>query len=295
MNRKLFAYLAATFTVLLWGMSYIWVDRLLGLGIPVEFFVPIRILLAGTLLLVINLVAGQDIRIRKGDLWRFAVLALCMPFVYFIAETYGILFTDSPTITSLVIAMNPVITMFVGMIVFREKFGAANILGVLITLGGLWMVLYTHTSAGEHFVLGVLILLVAVISEVSQLAFTKALSERYSPSVTVMYQFLIGAVFFAPMFFTKGIANFESGLYLSWGVLYPTLALALLCSAAAFTLWAYAIGKLGVARTSVFLAVVPIVTALLCIMVGEERLGGLQWAGLAVAMAGIYLTQREKV
>jgi len=294
MNRKLYAYLAASFTVILWGMSYIWSDRLLDQSIPVEYFVPIRILLAGTLLLVINLLTRQDIRIRRGDLWRFALLALCMPFVYFLAETYGILLTDSPTVTSLVIAMNPVITMFVGLLIFREKFGAANIAGVFITLGGLWMVIYTHTATGSHFFVGVLILFVAVIAEVSQIAFTKHLSERYSPSVIVMYQFLLGAIFFVPMFLTKGIVNFEPRLYLGWSVIYPTLSLALLCSAAAFTSWAYAISKLGVARTSVFLAIVPIVTALLCVIVGEEKLGGLQWAGLAVAMVGIYLTQREK-
>ncbi len=294
MNRKLYAYLAASFTVILWGMSYIWSDRLLDQSIPVEYFVPIRILLAGTLLLVINLLTRQDIRIRRGDLWRFALLALCMPFVYFLAETYGILLTDSPTVTSLVIAMNPVITMFVGLLIFREKFGAANIAGVFITLGGLWMVIYTHTATGSHFFVGVLILFVAVIAEVSQIAFTKHLSERYSPSVIVMYQFLLGAIFFVPMFLTKGIVNFEPRLYLGWSVIYPTLSLALLCSAAAFTSWAYAISKLGVARTSVFLAIVPIVTALLCVIVGEEKLGGLQWAGLAVAMVGIYLTQKEK-
>lgn len=294
MNRKLYAYLAASFTVILWGMSYIWSDRLLDQSIPVEYFVPIRILLAGTLLLVINLLTRQDIRIRRGDLWRFALLALCMPFVYFLAETYGILLTDSPTVTSLVIAMNPVITMFVGLLIFREKFGAANIAGVFITLGGLWMVIYTHTATGSHFFVGVLILFVAVIAEVSQIAFTKHLSERYSPSVIVMYQFLLGAIFFVPMFLTKGIVNFEPRLYLGWSVIYPTLSLALLCSAAAFTSWAYAISKIGVARTSVFLAIVPIVTALLCVIVGEEKLGGLQWAGLAVAMVGIYLTQKEK-
>jgi drug/metabolite transporter (DMT)-like permease len=190
--------------------------------------------------------------------------------------------------------MNPVITMFVGLLIFREKFGAANIAGVFITLGGLWMVIYTHTATGSHFFVGVLILFVAVIAEVSQIAFTKHLSERYSPSVIVMYQFLLGAIFFVPMFLTKGIVNFEPRLYLGWSVIYPTLSLALLCSAAAFTSWAYAISKLGVARTSVFLAIVPIVTALLCVIVGEEKLGGLQWAGLAVAMVGIYLTQREK-
>ena len=75
-------------------------------------------------------------------------------------------------------------------------------------------------------------------------------------------------------------------------MLYPTFALALLCSATAFTSWAYAIGKLGVARTSVFLAVVPLVTALLAFLFGEETLAPLQWAGLAIGMAGIYLTQK---
>lgn len=293
MNHKLTAYAAASLTVVLWGMSYIWSDRLLDQGIPVEYFVPIRILLAGTLLLVINLLTKQNLKMKKGDFLRFALLALCMPFVYFLAETYGILFTDSPTITSLIIATNPLFAMVVGLLIFREKFGLANIIGVFVTLGGLWMVLYTRTATGPNFWIGIVILFIAVAAEVSQIAFTKELSSRYSPSVIVMYQFLIGAIFFIPMFLTKGISNFEPGLYTGWSVIYPTLALALLCSATAFTSWAYAIGKLGVARTSVFLALVPMVTALLCILVGDERLAPLQWAGLAVGMAGIYLTQKE--
>ena len=293
MNHKLTAYAAASLTVVLWGMSYIWSDRLLDQGIPVEYFVPIRILLAGTLLLVINLLTKQSLKMKKGDFLRFALLALCMPFVYFLAETYGILFTDSPTITSLIIATNPLFAMVVGLLIFREKFGLANIIGVFVTLGGLWMVLYTRTATGPNFWVGIVILFIAVAAEVSQIAFTKELSSRYSPSVIVMYQFLIGAIFFIPMFLTKGIAHFEAGLYTGWSVIYPTLALALLCSATAFTSWAYAIGKLGVARTSVFLALVPMVTALLCILVGDERLAPLQWAGLAVGMVGIYLTQKE--
>ena len=72
------------------------------------------------------------------------------------------------------------------------------------------------------------------------------------------------------------------------------LALALLCSATAFTSWAYAIKHLGVARTSVFLAVVPLVTATLASLLGEDQLGALQWGGLAVGMVGIYLTQLQK-
>ena len=291
MNKTFRAYMAAMLTVMLWAMSYIWADRLLELQIPVEFFVPLRILLAGVLLLVINLLTHQKMRIRRQDILLFALLSLCMPFIYFVAETYGLDFTQSPTITSLIIATNPLFAMAAGLLIFKENFSWLNILGVVVTLAGLWLVTFSRTSTGPMFWVGIGILFIAVISEVSQISFTKSLSAHYSPSVIVMYQFLFGAVLFLPLFFTKGLTHFDASLYLSWSVLYPTLALALLCSATAFTSWAYAIGHLGVARTSVFLAVVPLVTAVLSTLFGEDSLSALQWNGLAIGMVGIYLTQ----
>ena len=291
MSKRFTAYLAAVGTVLLWGMSYIWSDRLLELGIPVEFFVPVRTLLAGLLLLCLNKAARLSLTVRRKDWFKFLLLALCMPFIYFVAETYGLKMTDSPTITSLIVATNPIFAVAAGLLIFKEKFSPLNILGVFITLAGLWIVTYTRTSTGPYFWLGVMVLFIAVVSEVSQIAFTKSLSDSYAPSVIVMYQFLLGALFFLPLFLTKGLAEFDAPLYLSWKVVYPTLALALLCSATAFTIWAYAIKHLGVAHTSVFLAVVPLVTAVLSILFGDERLSAFQWGGLAIAMAGIYLTQ----
>ena len=293
MKTKATAYLAASGTVLLWGMSYIWSDRLLDAGIPVEFFVPVRTLLAGVLLLVLNKAARLGMRMRKKDIGKFLLLALCMPLVYFICETYGLQLTQSPTITSLIIATNPLFAMGAGMLIFKEHFSRLNILGVFVTLAGLFLVTWTRTETGPWFWAGVAVLFLAVISEVSQIAFTKSLSSTYAPSVIVMYQFLLGAVLFLPLFLSKGMAHFDASLYLSWRVVYPTLALALLCSATAFTFWAYAIARLGVAHTSVFLAVVPLVTAVLSFLFGDERLLLLQWAGLAVGLVGIYLTQTE--
>lgn len=293
MKTKATAYLAASGTVLLWGMSYIWSDRLLDAGIPVEFFVPVRTLLAGLLLLVLNKAARLGMRMRKKDIGKFLLLALCMPLVYFICETYGLQLTQSPTITSLIIATNPLFAMGAGMLIFKEHFSRLNILGVFVTLAGLFLVTWTRTETGPWFWAGVAVLFLAVISEVSQIAFTKSLSSTYAPSVIVMYQFLLGAVLFLPLFLSKGMAHFDASLYLSWKVVYPTLALALLCSATAFTFWAYAIARLGVAHTSVFLAVVPLVTAVLSFLFGDERLALLQWAGLAVGLVGIYLTQTE--
>ena len=208
MKGKLTAYLAAMTTITLWGLSYIWADRLLALGIPVEFFVPARSLAAGILLFCINKIARKSMRIKGKDWPKFLMLALCMPFIYFIAETYGLKLTESPTITALVVATNPLFAMMVGLFIFKEKFSAVNVVGVFVTLAGLWLVTWTRSSTGTYFVWGILILFIAVISEVSQIAFTKSLTDSYAPSVIVMYQFLFGAVFFIPLFVTKGIKSF---------------------------------------------------------------------------------------
>ena len=191
MKKTFLAYLAAMLTVTLWAMSYIWSDRILDAGIPVEYFVPIRMLAAGVFLFIVNVVTGQKMKMRKQDWWLFALLALCMPFIYFIAETYGLKFTESPTVTSLIIATNPLFAMAAGMLIFKENFSKLNILGVFITLAGLALVTYTREKTGALFIVGILILFIAVISEVSQIAFTKKLSDYYSPSVITMYQFLL--------------------------------------------------------------------------------------------------------
>ena len=292
MKGKFAAYLAATVTILLWGMSLIWSDRLLDAKIPVEFFVPVRMAIAAFLLFCLNLATRTEMRIKKGDLKLFMLMALCLPLIYFICETYGLKLTESPTITSLVLATNPIFSMFAGRLLFKEKFGKINIIGVFITLAGLWIVCYTRTETGPWFFWGILVLLFAVLYEVSQLSFTKPLSDGYAPSVIVMYQFVFGAIYFLPFFLTKGVAHFDASVYLSWKVIYPTLSLAVLCSATAFTTWAYAIGHLGVAHTSVFLAVVPLVTAVLSVILGNEILSPYQWVGLAVGLIGVYLTQK---
>ena len=161
MKKTVSAYLAASLTTLLWGVSYLWSDSLLDNGIPVEFFVPVRMLLAGILLCLINKISGQSMKIqRKKDILVFVLLSLCVPFIYFLAETYGLKYTESPTITSLIVASNPVFSMMTGMIIFKEKFGRLNILGVFITLAGLWLVTYTYSSTGPLFLLGLAIIFI---------------------------------------------------------------------------------------------------------------------------------------
>lgn len=290
---KIAIYLLSIICIVLWGSSYIWSDQLLKLGIPVEYFLFMRIIIAGTILLIINLFMGYSIRMRPEDSLMFIVLAACEPMVYFFCETYGIKYTESPTYAALIIASTPVFASFAGVLFFKENVKWLNRLGILVCLGGLVMTTVSGGPVGKYFILGVVLLLLAVFAEVGQTAATKKLTENYKPSVIVMYQFLIGSIMMLPTFLSTGVVDFDPEIYLSWEVFRPILYLACLCSAVAFSLWALTIKHLGVAKSSVFLSMIPIVTAVIGWMLGQEKLAPLQWVGIAVACVGVIVTQME--
>ena len=298
-GKKISIYITSLIAIILWGMSYIWCDALIGLGIPVEYFIFIRILLAGVLLLCFNLVGRENIRMDfRRDFWWFLLLALCEPGIYFVCETYGIKLTESPTYSALIVATTPVFSSIIGVLVFKERLNLMNAAGIAVCLGALVMITLCSSCVGEHFVLGVILLMVAVFAEVGHASMVKVLSSRYTPSVIVMYQFLIGSALLLPFFLTKGLENFDPSVYLSWDVWKPILCLALLCSALAFTLWAGSIKHLGVAKSSVFLAMIPVVTAVAGFILGQELLTLQQWAGVGIFCIGLIMTQlrqcREK-
>ena len=292
-DNKAVIYILSALAIVLWGMSYIWCDELIALGVSIFYFVPLRALFAGLILIIFNLLTGQFRWARRKDLWKFALLALFEPLIYFLCETYGIKETGSPTISAMIVASVPIFSVIAAFLFFKEKVSLLNGFGILVTLAGIFIVLRSQMDCGtpRNFALGIVLLMVAVFAEVGQALMTKLLADDYRPQVIVMYQFMIGAVYLLPLFFTKGMAGFDPAFHLSWTVLRPVSFLALLCSSVAFSLWAMTIKRLGVAKSSVFLAMMCVATALVAELIGREHLTLLQWIGIAVAVVGITLSQ----
>lgn len=292
-DNKAVVYLLSVLAIVLWGMSYIWSDRLIALGVPISYFVPLRIFVAGIILLLFNILTKNFRPIARKDIWKFLLLALFEPLIYFFCETYGIKETGSPTISAMIIASVPIFSVGAGALFFKERISILNGFGIAVTLAGICLVLLKQggdEGVPQNFILGVVLLMIAVFSEVGHASLTKLLADGYKPQVIVMYQFLIGTMYFLPFFLTRGIENFDARL-VSWEVLEPILCLAVLCSSLAFSLWAMAIKKLGVGKSSVFLAMMCVATALVAEVIGREHLSLFQWLGVLIAVLGIVLSQ----
>ena len=178
-QKKSVIYIASIFAILLWGMSYLWTDQLISLEIPIFYFVFVRILLAGIALFIFNAATIKVTGIQKRDWPKFLMLSFCEPFIYFICETYGLKATGSPTLSAMIIATIPIFSIGAGIIFFREKINAINVAGILLSLVGIVMVAMANGVLGENFIWGIVLLLIAVISEVGHASFTKKLSGSY--------------------------------------------------------------------------------------------------------------------
>lgn len=288
---KVLTYIASIFAITLWGMSYIWTDKIIALGIPIFYFVFVRILLAGLTLFLFNTAYGRIKRIQRKDLPKFLLLAFCEPFIYFLCETYGLKVTGSPTISAMVIATIPIFSIGAGMIFFKEKVNFINILGIVFSLVGIVMVAMAKGEIGEHFIWGIVLLLIAVIAEVGHASLTKSLAGNYSSQIIVMYQFLIGSIYLLPLFLWKGLDGFNTEVYFSAEVWYPLICLAILCSSLAFSLWVSTIKNLGVAKSSIFSALIPVAAAIIAWAIGHEILNSRQWVGIIISTAGVILSQ----
>ena len=288
---KLLTYIASIFAITLWGMSYIWTDKLIALNIPIFYFVFVRILLAGLVLFLFNSAYGRIKRIQRKDVPKFLLLAFFEPFIYFICETYGLKVTGSPTLSAMIIATIPIFSIGAGMIFFKEKVNFVNIIGISLSLVGIVMVAMAKGELGENFIWGIILLLIAVISEVGHASITKSLAGNYSSQIIVMYQFLIGAVYLFPLFIWKGIGEFNVETYFSPEVWYPLICLAILCSSLAFSLWVSTIKNLGVAKSSIFSALIPVAAAIIAWVLGHEYLNSRQWIGIVVSSIGVILSQ----
>lgn len=290
-QKKSVIYIASILAILLWGMSYLWTDQLISLNISIFYFVFVRILIAGIALFLFNAATIKVVGIQKRDWPKFLALSFCEPFIYFICETYGLKATGSPTLSALIIATIPIFSIGAGIIFFREKINTINVCGILLSLVGIVMVAMANGVLGQNFIWGIVLLLIAVISEVGHASFTKKLSGSYPSQIIVMYQFLIGSIFLLPLFIWKGLDDFDPSVYMSVNAWHPILCLAILCSSLAFTLWVGTIKTLGVAKSSIFSALIPVAAALIAWLIGREALNTRQWIGIVISAVGVIMSQ----
>ena len=287
-------YLGILVTVFFWGMSFLWSDSVLDRGLPVFTFIFTRMVIAAAALLLFSLLTGRFQPIRRGDLKWFAALTAFEPFLYFLGETFGLKLTGSPTLCAVVITTIPVFSLIVGWIVFREKLSALNRAGIFVAVAGVLLFILIGGNLHIDYLYGILILFLAVVGSTGYTAICKKLANKgYNAYSIVTWQFILAVGFFLVPFLIFDARTWTPAC-LAWPVLRPIILLAILCSGVAFVIYAACVDRIGMTRTTVFLPLVAVVSAVAAMILGQDTLHPLQMVGIIVAMLGVGMAQYEK-
>ena len=292
MKTSFKSYVAIVFAELCWGLSFIWTQQLAGRQqIPVFVLIFVRMVLASVGMIIISLATGAKLKIARKDIKLFLLLAFFEPFLYFIGETFGIKATASPTLSALIIAIIPVVTMFADMLFYKTKIAPIAKLGVLMTVPGAALMVIEKNSGASVYWWGIALLMLAVFASSGYSITLRKLVDDYSPITINTWLFIIGSFFFFPFFLaTKG--DFPVVTLFKAPAIGPLLCLAVLCSCGAFNCYVYAMKHIGITRACIFAATIPIVSAVASYFMGIDIFSPLQILGIAIVIAGVILAQK---
>ncbi|MHC1781134.1 MAG: DMT family transporter [Bacteroidales bacterium] len=292
-SKKILVYIAICTAVILWGFSFIWTNSLLIKGFPVYSLVFLRMAIAALVLSIVSFAGKKIQKIKKKDFGWFLLLVLLEPFIYFIGETFGLKIINSPTLGAIIISTIPIFASVAGLLIYKEKITAINIFGITITLPGILLVVFQDGAINVSHYTGILLLFIAVFSAVGYSVVVKRLAETYNSYTIVTYQHILGALYFLPLFLINDYSSFRIGSLTS-DIIQPILYLAILCSGLAFILFITSIKELGIARTNIFTALVPVVSAFGAYIFGHDSLNIRKVTGIIIVVAGVIVAQRQK-
>ena len=290
-NRNYIVHIAGVIAMIIWGLSFIWSTQVYrNLNPTATIF--LRLVIATFFFTAILFTFKLNEKVERKHIGLFALAAMFEPFLYFIFEGYGLKNT-SPIIGSAIIAMIPLVTPVAATIFLKEKLTPMNIVGFIISFVGVMIMLLNKNLEFIASTKGVIFLFCAVLVAVGYSISLAKLTKLYKPLTITWMQNIVGMIYFLPM--TIVMEQFEPSNFANVSeYIFPLVCLGVLCSAVAYSLWAFAFSKLGASRANVYSNLIPVFTGIFSFILGIEALSGNKIFGIILVVIGLIFAQLKK-
>lgn len=291
MKRSRYAYFFPIVFTGIWGLTFVWSQNVLQVYPPITM-VFLRLSLASIVLFAFVKTSKKLQKIDQKD-WRLLLIAVfCEPFLYFICESYGIIYSNA-SFASIMIALIPLITPIGMWLVFKTRSSLAIVAGLLISFGGV-----SYMALGDNLELmvdirGILFLSMAVVTAVLYTLCIQKLVAKYNNFTIVYYQTTLGALMFLPLFLIFGLRDFATKPF-CFNIYGNLLMLAVFGSSIAYICFVESIKQLGAVKTFLFSNLTPIVATIGAYFLLNETLSVRKTIGIGLVILGLFVSQIEK-
>jgi len=288
--KNLMVYGIVIISMLFWSMTYIWYKIVFEELNPITVMT-FRLGISALFLMILSKAIGKLQIPTKADFFLFILLSIFQPFLYFLAESYGVSLVSS-TISAVIISTIPVFTPIVAYLFLNEKISKTNVLGILVSFIGVLIVILGRNLHFEGSVIGILMLFGAVFSTLGYAVIIVKLTNKYNSFSIISWQNLFGWILFLPLFFIFDFEHFQNASF-SPAIIKNLLYLAVLGSSVAYIMFTYSIKNIGITRSSLFANLIPIFTAIFAYCMLNEQLTLFKFFGIFVVVSGLLLSQKK--
>jgi drug/metabolite transporter (DMT)-like permease len=283
--------------VIFWGLSFV-ATKMALTSIPTFTLIFARFSISALFFLLLMVRNGLP-RFSKRDHGFLFLLSLFEPGLYFIFETMGLQYTSAPK-ASLIIATIPIAVLILSTIILKEKSSPARLISIVLSLAGIFILITGETGfrlSLEGSFVGDLLIFGAVISAALYIVSARNLGRKYSALEITSMQILYGALFYTPAFLWElpGISWSQISGSSLWAVVYLTI----FATIGAFLCYNFALTRVSATRASLFINMIPVVTAIGAWILLKETLTLVQAVGGLLVLLSVFIANipglRDKI
>ncbi|KAB8129348.1 DMT family transporter [Gracilibacillus oryzae] len=227
--------------------------------------------------------------------WK-AILALSVTgLVLFNIFVYSALNHTTSINAGIVEASTPIFTLILSFLLFGEKFNRKQMLGVFISLFGVFFVITKgslEVILNLQFNIGDLIMLLAMVTWAFYSMFIKQHIWKFPAYGALLVMSVAAIVMFLPLL----LIEMEGMKHIDWSgsIILGLLYLGIFPSLIALIAYNKGVQEIGPNRASIFLNLVPVFTMIGAVVFLQEALTIVQIVGAVFVIIGVIVTNRSK-
>ncbi len=290
-NSTFAVYTSLIIAMIFWSLSFVWY-KIAYISFGPITVISARLIIATLFLFVLAFSINRFQKIKPQDIKYFILLAFFEPFIYFMGESYGIMYISS-TLAAVIVSTIPLFTPIMALYLYKEKFTLLNFFGIIISIIGITLIAISNDVNYPSSLKGIGLMFIAVLGAIGYSVFVKKLINNYNPFMIVGYQNLFGMIFFIPVFF---IIEFKSADFhnLDINAITAVIKLAVFASSIAFIFFTFSVRRIGISKATALVNSIPALTAIFAFIIIKESLNIIKILGIGIVIAGLFLSQLKR-
>ncbi len=234
------------------------------------------------------------IKLSRRDVLTSLGLGVFGFFLYQIL-TFSALARIPASMNAVLVSNNVIFIILLAALILKERIKPASIIGIVLALGGVLLVTFNKgfslgEGAGSIDLLGCAFSLLAALSFALYSVIGKRVLVSNDPLIIATIALFSGAVLLNIL--TAATVGFSEIFTAGWPTFLLTLFLGLTMIGIAYPLWFTCLKRLPAAHISIYIYLTPIFAVILSLIILHERFSWLFWAGGALILVGIIITNK---